>query len=289
MTILILGKGGQVGRALVARLPGAIALGRTEADLEAPQALIARIVALRPTLIINAAAYTAVDAAEDDRDRAVAVNATAVGAIGEAARKVGARVIHYSTDCVFSGRQASAYREADSTDPISVYGASKLSGEAALEQSGAQSLILRVSWVYTESGRNFPLTILRLARERETLDVVADETGAPTAAALIADITARAVEARAGGLYHLAAAGAVSRHALAQFIVAEALAAGALLRLTPERIRPILAQDFPAKARRPANSCLDTTRLRTELGVDLPAWQDGIRQLIRTLQAEGRL
>lgn len=289
MRVLVLGKDGQVGRALVARLPDAIALGRAEADFEKPEMLGHLIAGIAPDVIINAAAYTAVDAAEDDSARALTVNATAVGAIGEAARKIGARVLHYSTDCVFSGTKPSAYVETDATDPISVYGASKLAGEVALRQSGADYLLVRVSWVCADDGRNFPLAILRLARERETLEVVADEIGAPTPADLIADISARLVDKTTVGLYHLAASGSVSRYDLARAIVSEAIGAGAKLRLQPDQVRPILARDYAAKAKRPSNSCLDSSKLCAELGVTLPAWQDGIGRLIATLKAEGRL
>ena len=297
MKILLFGKDGQVGRALqpeLATLGEVIALGRAEADLAQPESLAAIIEARRPDVIVNAAAYTAVDAAEEDRAAAWTVNAGAVGAIGEAARKNGALVVHYSTDYVFDGLALIPYEETAPTRPESVYGASKLAGEALLRESGARHVIFRTSWVYAPIGKNFPLTILRLARERETLDVVSDQIGAPTSAALIAAVTAAAIpqviaDAMKLGLYHVAAAGETSWHNLAQLLVTEALAAGADLKLNPAAILPILAKDYPAKAPRPANSRLDTARLLAAFGVALPPWQDGIRQLITTLRAEGRL
>lgn len=297
MKLLVLGKDGQVGRALqsaLAPLGQVLALSRAEADLEYPEQVTARIAAERPEVVVNAAAYTAVDAAEDDRTRAWTINADAVGAIGKAAHEIGALVVHYSTDYVYDGLAQGFQTEEQPTSPASVYGASKLAGEALLRQSGAPHLIFRTSWVYADRGKNFPLTILRLAKERDRLTVVVDQWGAPTSAGLIAAVTAAAIpQALADpgkrGLYHLAAAGETNWHGLAQFLVAEARAAGAMLKAAPDAIVPIGASEYPARARRPANSRLDTTRLRTAFGVTLPPWQDGIRQLITTLHSEGRV
>lgn len=292
MKILVLGRDGQVGRALqpaLAALGEVVALGHAEADLAQPDTLPAIIARERPDVVVNAAAYTGVDAAEDDRELAWTINAGAVGRIGEAASKNGALVVHYSTDYVFDGASPDPYSEDAPTSPLSVYGASKLAGEVLLRESGARHVILRTSWVYAPEGRNFPLTILRLARERESLDVVADQVGAPTPASLIAEITAEFVSRPHPGLYHLAPAGETSWHGLARLLVEEALAAGATLRLRPEAIRPIKAAEYGARARRPANSRLDTRRLRDTLGVALPSWQDGIRALISALKARGAL
>ncbi len=289
MTVLIFGRDGQVGRALLRHFPGAVALGRAEADFTHPETLAAIIEQHRPEVIINAAAYTAVDAAEDDRQTAWTVNAESVEAIGRAAHKNGALVIHYSTDYVFDGSALGFQPETQPTSPVSVYGASKLAGEALLEQSGAPHVILRTSWVYAPQGKNFALTILRLAKERESLTVVADQTGVPTHADLIAEVTARIVADPKLGLYHLAAAGETSWHGYARYLVAEALAAGAHLRLTPGAISPIPASQYPSKAPRPANSRLDTTKLRATYNLTLPPWQEGVRQLISTLRQEGRL
>ena len=181
--------------------------------------------------------------------------------------------------------------ESDPTSPTSVYAASKLAGEMLLRESGADTIILRTSWVYASAGKNFPLTILRLAKEREALNVVADQIGAPTPADLIAAVTARIIPQARGllGTYNLAPTGETSWHGLARLLVAQAIAAGAKLKLTPEAIAPIPASQYPAKASRPANSRLDTSKLRSSFGVQLPPWQDGIRQLITTLATEGRL
>jgi dTDP-4-dehydrorhamnose reductase len=295
--LLVFGRDGQVGHALqpaLAALGEVVALGRAEADFEQPEVLGPLLDQHRPDVIVNAAAYTAVDAAEDDRDRAWAVNAAAVGVIGQVARRLGALVVHYSTDYVFDGSALDPQTEEQPTSPLGVYGASKLAGEALLRDTGADHLILRTSWVYAPQGKNFPLTILRLAHERETLTVVSDQRGAPTPASLIADVTARAIVAARTdrhrlGLYHLAPSGETSWHHLAHYLVADAIAEGARLKLTPENIVPILARDYPARAARPANSRLDTTRLRQAFDLTLPPWQEGIRQLIRTLRHEGRL
>lgn len=292
MKLLLLGKDGQVGRAMPAalqRLGELVAYGRDVADFERPETLGPLIDRERPDVIVNAAAYTAVDLAEDERQRAWTINAGAVGAIGEAANKNNALVVHYSTDYVFDGMTEGAYTEDAHTSPLSVYGASKLAGEVLLRDSGARHIILRTSWVYAPVGKSFPLTILRLAKERDALTVVADQHGAPTSAGLIADVTARAIERPVPGLYHLAPTGETTWHGLAQLLVTEAVAAGANLKLKPEGIRAIPAAEYPMKAVRPANSRLDTTKLQSTFGITMPPWQDGVRQLIKTLAAEGRL
>lgn len=297
MRVLLLGANGQVGQALHPLLAGMgdlRAFGRAEADLEDPAAIGALIAREAPGLIVNAGAYTAVDAAEDDRARAFRVNAEAVGAIGEAARRLGALVVHYSTDFVFDGDKQGAYSETDEAHPLGVYGASKLAGDHALAASGADHLILRVSWNYSPVGKNFPLTILRLAASRDGIDVVADEYGAATSAALIAGATLEAIrqtlaDRSKAGLYHLTASGSASRHELAQFIVGEAAGQGVSLALKPENIRPVSAASYGLKARRPSNSRLDTGKFTRTFGVELPPWQDGIRDLITTLIGEGRL
>lgn len=297
MKIVLFGRNGQVGRALSPLLPqlGSVAaFGRDEASFEEPDSLRELIRREEPDIIINAAADTAVDAAEDDPGRAYRVNAEAVGAIGEAARAITAFVVHYSTDFVFDGSGDRPWRETDPAGPLSVYGASKLAGEKALAASGAVHMILRTSWNYSDRGKNFPLAILNLARSRDTLTVVSDEIGAATPAVLIADATIAALRQVStnrglGGIYHLSASGAASRLELARFIVAEARAAGAQLTLMPDGIQPILARDYGAKAPRPANSRLDTTKFMSTFGVHLPPWQEGIRQLIKALGVEGRL
>ena len=287
MKIRLLGRDGQVAHALAARL-GIGGLSRAEVDFERPDAP-AKFVTPDIDVLINAVAYTAVDAAEEDKARAYAVNAEALGYIGEAARKNDVLVVHYSTDYVFDGTAAGAYAETAATNPLSVYGASKLEGERLLAASGARYIILRTSWVYAPVGKNFPLTILRLARERDALTVVADQHGAPTPASLIAEVTAQVIANPVPGLYHLAPTGETSWHGFAQLLIDEAGTAGADLKLKPEGIRAIPAADYPTKAVRPANSRLDTAKLQSTFGITLPPWQDGVRQLIATLATEGRL
>jgi dTDP-4-dehydrorhamnose reductase len=295
--LLLFGRDGQVGRALgevLPRLGDTIVVHRSAVDFERPDEIRHILDREQPDVIVNAVAYTAVDAAVDDRARAFAVNATAVGVIADAARKNDALVVHYSTDCVFDGNAEGYQPETQPTNPVSVYGASKLEGERLLVESGAAYLILRISWIYAIDGRNFPLTVLWLARERNALDMVADEFGAATSATLVAVATLEAIrqtvaDRSKAGLYHLAAAGSASRYELARYIVEEARAAGAQLSLVPDAIRPIAARDFPAKARRPSNSRLDTTKFRTVFGTQLPPWQEGIGQLIKTLRAGGHL
>lgn len=297
MKLLLLGRNGMLGRALSPILPqlgDLVAWGRDEADFDDPGGLAARIRNEEPDVIINTAAYTAVDAAEDDAERAFRINGEAVGAIGEAARAIAAFVVHYSTDFVFDGTNSAPYREADRPNPLSAYGRSKLAGEVALQRSGAVHMILRASWTYADHGKNFPLAILALAKSRDTVDVVADEIGAATSVRTVADATIAALRQIAGnrglgGLYHLAAAGSASRYDLARFIVTEAHAAGADLKLSPDAIKPIPASAWPSKAKRPANSVLDCTAFESTFGVHLPPWQDGIRQSIKTLRARGDL
>ena len=298
MKLVLFGSGGQVGRALaplLGELGTVAAFDHKTADFEQPATLAAIIDSERPDVVVNAAAYTAVDAAEDDSARAHLVNGEAVRHIADAARRRGALVVHYSTDFVFDGRADHPYRETDTTNPLSVYGASKLGGDQALAASGADHLIFRVTWNYSPEGKNFPLAILRLAKARDALDVVSDEIGAATAADLIARATVEALHQTLAdrgktGLYHLTASGAASRDTLARFIVAEARAAGAELALSPDSIRPILARDYAVtKAIRPSNSRLDTTSFQSTFAMTFPSRQDGIRALIKTLREGGRL
>ena len=289
--ILLLGKGGQVGFELqraLAPLGEVLALDRNACDLADADAIGRAITAASPRIIVNAAAYTAVDKAETETDVAGAVNARAPGVIGALARELGARVIHYSTDYVFDGAKTEPYTEDDATQPLGIYGLSKRDGEAALAASGAEHFVFRTSWVFGAHGGNFVKTILRLAAERESLDVVADQFGAPTSAALIADITAQVIgqlayrggAALPSGIYHLTAAGETSWHAFAQAIVTGARNRGRELRLQPEAIRPIATREYPLPAPRPANSRLDTRRLRETFGLTLPPWQAGLDHVL---------
>ena len=296
MTVWLLGGSGQVGRELLPRLQ---ALGPVQApsradaggDLADPEAVARAIEAARPSIVVNAAAYTAVDRAESEPALALAVNAQAPGAIARACARVGAWMVHYSTDYVFDGSGDQPWRESDATGPLSVYGRTKLAGEQAVAAALERHLIFRTSWVHGVHGGNFIRTMLRLAAERDHLDVVADQVGAPTSARLIAEVTVQALRmATAGpdmsprpalaGLYHLAAAGETSWQGYARFVVEEAHARGRALRTTPDQVRPLATRDYPTPARRPLNSRLDTRRLQAAFGLTLPPWQAGVRQTL---------
>jgi dTDP-4-dehydrorhamnose reductase len=293
--ILLTGKNGQIGAELqrsLAVLGDVVAMGRADADFTDLAALEAALGRAAPEVIVNAAAYTAVDQAETDRATAFRVNAEAVDVLARGAARRGAWLVHYSTDYVFDGASAAPYREEDPAAPLSVYGASKLAGEAAVRASGCRHLILRTSWIYGASGGSFIRAILKLARERESLQVVVDQTGAPTGADLVAGVTAlclarllsgRALATGTSGTYHLAAGGAATRHEFARYLVAESLRLGATLKATPERVLPVPGSAFVTPAKRPANSRLDTGKLRTTFGVTLPDWKTGVSQLLQTL------
>lgn len=298
MKILLLGKDGQVGWELqraLAPLGDLVALGRDVADFESPEALRALVRTHSPNVLVNAAAYTAVDKAESDRERAWAVNATAPGVLAEEMQALGGWLVHYSTDYVFEGAGEGWYREEDATGPQGVYGASKLAGEQAIAAAGVRHLILRTSWVFAARGGNFAKTMMRLAADRDELKVVADQVGAPTGAELIADVTAlclyrlrhdTALAGRASGIYHLVAGGQTNWCDYARLVIGEAIALGRPLRVTPEKVLPIPASAYPTPARRPANSRLDTAKLRTTFGVFLPDWTIHVRRLVRELVTE---
>ncbi len=298
MKILLTGKDGQVGFELqraLAPLGDVYAVDYAECDLSDPTAIRDLVRTNSPDLIVNPAAYTAVDKAESEPELAHAVNAVAPGVLGEEAVKLGAWVVHYSTDYVFDGTKLGAYTEDDPTNPLSVYGQTKRDGETTLQASGARHVIFRTSWVVGAHGSNFAKTILRLGVERETLNVVADQHGAPTSAALLADVTARLVRQRQRegdhyfpfGLYHLAAGGATTWCDYARFVVSEALAAGRSLKLSPDAIRAISSSEYPSAATRPANSRLDTCKLRAHFGLELPDWQSGVRHILQQLLDDG--
>jgi dTDP-4-dehydrorhamnose reductase len=292
MRILVTGKHGQVGFELqraLASVGEVCAVDQLECDLVNVSAIRALVRSFNPHVIVNPAAYTAVDKAESEPELAHAINAVAPGVLGEEAAKGNAWVVHYSTDYVFDGTKLGAYTEDDLTNPQSVYGRTKRDGELALQASGARHVIFRTSWVVGAHGSNFAKTILRLAVERERLNVVADQYGAPTSAALLADVTAQLIRQgqRAGddkfpfGLYHLVASGETSWCDYARFVVAEALALGKSLKLSPDSIRAIPSSDYPTAATRPSNSRMDTGKLRRTFGFELPAWQSGIRHILQ--------
>ena len=304
MRILILGAAGQVGFELSRSLAGLgqvltadrvadPALGVDLAiDIGDPVALGERVIALAPDVIVNAAAYTAVDQAEDEPELADRINHLALVALGQAARRRNALVLHYSTDYVFDGQGTAPYREDHATAPRSVYGRSKLAGEQAVTASGCRHLILRTQWVFGSHGGNFLRTILRLAREREQLRIVADQFGAPTAARLIADVTAQILGRQAGGLqvadgvYHLAASGRTTWHEYASFVVERARACPALGQgLKVREIVPITTADYPLPAKRPANSLFDCGKLERAFGLRMPNWQRGVELCVAELAA----
>ena len=297
MKIVLLGATGQVGRELTAHLPGVgdvVACDRSRADLERPDEVVALLARERADVIVNAAAYTAVDRAEQEPERAELVNATAVAAIAAEAARQGALLVHYSTDYVFDGAGAGRYDEAHEPRPQSVYGRTKLAGERAVAAAGGRHYVLRTSWVYAPHGTNFLRTILRLAGERDELGVVADQHGAPTSAALIAEVTAEVLRRSgdprtsiAGGLYHLVPRGETTWHAYAEFLLAAARAAGLPVRVPPGAVRPLTTADYPTAARRPANSRLSAAKLETALARRLPSWEDGVRATVAALAAAG--
>lgn len=290
--LLVTGSNGQVGfelRRSLAPLGAVIALDRATCDLTQPDMLREVVREYRPDVIVNPAAYTAVDKAETDAETAFAVNGTAAGVLAEEARAVGSLLVHYSTDYVFDGTKDGAYVETDPVNPQSVYGKSKLAGEEAIAASGATALVMRTCWVAGAHGGNFAKTMLKLGRERDSLRVIADQFGAPTTAALIADVTAQIV-ARAwltgdraafpSGMYHLAAAGETTWHGYATAILRYAAALGVELKVDPDRIEAIPATAYPLPAPRPANSRMNTGKLVETFGVYLPDWQQGIHFLL---------
>jgi dTDP-4-dehydrorhamnose reductase len=294
MKILLTGKNGQVGFELgraLAPLGEVCAVDQEDCDLTKESSIRELVRRVQPDIVVNPAAYTAVDRAESEPDVAHAVNAMAPSVIGEEADTRGALVIHYSTDYVFDGEKPGFYIEEDEARPQNVYGRSKRDGERALQQATARHLILRTSWVVGAHGANFAKTILRLAAERDRLKVVADQWGAPTSAALLADVTAHLIREWRHkdegqfqyGLYHLVAGGETNWCDYARFVVAEAVAAGQSLKLSPDAIEAIPSSDYPTAAKRPANSRLDTGKFRKTFDLTLPDWRDGVRHVLRQL------
>lgn len=297
MKILLTGKNGQVGHELqhsLRSLGEVIALDRTQCDLANPEMLRETIRSLKPDVIVNAAAYTAVDKAESEPELAHAINATALEILGEEAKHLNALIIHYSTDYVFDGNKPTPYTEGDQPNPLSVYGTSKLAGEQALQVSGANHLIFRTSWVFGVHGNNFIKTILRLSKERDHLDVVADQHGAPTSAELLADITAQAIPAffnikLPSGIYHLTPTGDTTWHKLACHVINCARQSVTTLLLKEEQIRAIPTMEYPTAAKRPMNSKLNTSLLANELGLTLPNWQVHVDRVVGGIMQEAQL
>lgn len=293
MKIFLTGKNGQVGfelRRSLAVLGQVLAVNAAECDLRDPAAIRRTLQAYRPDVIVNPAAYTAVDKAETDRQAAEAVNATAAGVLAEEAGRLGALLVHFSTDYVFNGEKDGAYTELDTPNPATVYGATKLAGEQAVQTGCSRHLILRTSWVLGAHGANFAKTMLRLSAERDTLNVVADQFGSPTSAALLADLTAHLVRQASQrgadfpyGLYHAAAAGVTNWHEYACYVIEQARQAGKPIRVAPGAIHPITSADYPTPARRPPNSRLDTSKLRQTFDLHLPSWQEGVDHILHQI------
>ncbi len=293
MNILLLGKNGQVGWELqraLAPLGEVTALdfdtpGRWRADFSQPETLAPMLQALQPALIVNAAAHTAVDKAESEPDLARTINATAVGHLARAAAESRAWLVHYSTDYVFDGSGSHARDEDEPSAPLSVYGRTKLEGEQLIRASGCRHLIFRTSWVYAARGGNFARTMLKLAAEREALNVVGDQIGAPTGAELLADITAHAlrralVDASVAGTYHAVAAGETSWYDYARHVVEWARAQGHPIKVIPDAIRALPTSEYRTPAQRPLNSRLSTRKLRETFGLHPPPWQQGVERML---------
>ncbi|AEG01044.1 dTDP-4-dehydrorhamnose reductase [Methylomonas methanica] len=292
MKILLLGKNGQVGWELqrsLAPLGELIALDRHSktycGDLGNLNGIVKTVEDLQPNVIVNAAAYTAVDKAETDIETADLINAQAPKVLADAARACGAWLVHYSTDYVFDGSGDHAWREDDVTGPLGVYGQTKLAGERAIQKSGALHLIFRTSWVYAARGNNFAKTMLRLAGEREQLSVINDQVGSPTGAELLADVTAHAIRTACcredvAGLYHLVADGETSWFEYADYVLNFARDAGIPLKLATDGLRAIPTCQYPTPARRPLNSRLNTEKLKTAFDLCLPKWQSGVERML---------
>ena len=292
MKILLLGKNGQVGWELqrsLAPLGKLLALDAKSSDYCGDLANLAGLAdtlqSFAPEVIVNAAAYTAVDKAESDAAQAMRVNAEAVAVLADQAQKAGSLLVHYSTDYVFAGTGLKPWSETDATAPLNQYGKSKLAGEQEIIKSGCQHLIFRTSWVYASRGNNFAKTILRLASERESLNVINDQIGAPTGADLLADVTAHAIREtllnpKLSGLYHLAAQGETSWYQYACFVLEQAQLAGKNLKVIASKVGTTTTNAYPTPAQRPANSRLCTDKVEHTFSLSLPAWQTGVSRML---------
>jgi dTDP-4-dehydrorhamnose reductase len=295
MKILLLGKGGQVGWELqrsLAPLGQVISLdfdsvGELCGDFTNLAGLAETVRRVAPDVIVNAAAHTAVDKAESEPDLARMINALAPGVLADEAQKLGAWLVHYSTDYVFDGSGRTPWRESDTPGPLSVYGKTKLEGEQAVMRC-AKHLIFRTSWVYAARGANFAKTMLKLAKERDQLKVIDDQIGAPTGAELLADVTALALrvvqmQPELAGTYHLVAGGETSWYGFARFVIETARQRGVPIRVAPESIEPIPTSAYPLPAPRPHNSRLNTQKIQAAFGVVLPSWEDGVARMLNEI------
>ncbi len=297
MKILLFGKNGQVGWELqrsLAPLGELIALDHDSpydasnghcGDFTNLEGLAKTVRTVKPDVIVNAAAHTAVDKAESELQLARTINALAPGVLAQEAQRADTWLIHYSTDYVFDGSGEKPWLETDATAPLNVYGATKLEGEQLIQQSGCKHLVFRTSWVYGARGGNFAKTMLRLARERDSLSVIDDQIGAPTGADLLADVTAHAIKTtlqrpELSGLYHLVAAGETSWHGYASFVIDYARRNGVALKVAPDAIKPVPTSAFPTPAMRPHNSRMDTSKLQRTFDLHLPDWQVGVERML---------
>lgn len=298
MKILLFGKNGQVGWELqraLAPLGEVVALDRHSGDglcgdLANVEGIAETISQLKPDVIVNAAAHTAVDKAESEPDLARTINALASQVMAQQALQCGAWLIHYSTDYVFDGSGGQAWQESDATGPLGVYGATKLEGEQLIQQSGCKHVILRTSWVYAAKGNNFAKTMLRLAQERDSLKVIDDQVGAPTGAELIADVTAHIIRTAqqkpdVSGVYHLVAAGETSWFGFAKLVLEVASAMGKTLKVAPDGIEPIPTSAYPTPAKRPHNSRLNISKLEKTFNLTMPSWQTGVQRMLAEILA----
>jgi len=310
MRILLLGKDGQLGRELqrsLAPLGDVTAWGRSECDLSQTESLYAKVLAVKPDVIVNAAAYTAVDKAESEPELAHAINTAAPAALAQVTLDIGCKLIHYSTDYVFNGSGSAPWTEHSPTAPLNVYGKTKLAGEEAITASGCKHLIFRTSWVYAREGGNFAKTMLRLACERVSLSVIDDQIGAPTDAAWLADMTAQVLStasqlgtdpkvaslglgvspqmfASASGIFHAASSGEVSWHGYASYLIARAGEMGFPIKVSQQAISAVASEAYPTTASRPHNSRLDCSKLTRTFGITPPPWQNGIDKLLQHLK-----
>jgi dTDP-4-dehydrorhamnose reductase len=292
MRMVLLGSGGQVGHELrrsLALLGEVVALDYPTIDLGQPGALAGVVASSSPGVIVNAAAYTAVDRAEDEPELAHTVNADAVAALARTAAETGALLLHFSTDYVYPGTGERPWIESDQTGPRNAYGRSKLAGDEAIVRSGCRHVILRTSWVYASRGKNFVRTILRLAMTRDRLSVVDDQFGAPTAASFLADASARVVEVHlheahaASGVFHAAASGSTTWFGVAQAVVDRARSRGVTLTLPPDGLVPCTTAEYPLPAARPRNSRLNVDRLQQEFGIRCPDWREDLHRIVDEL------